>query len=169
LSGINYEPADAPATAYTSRVGELSPIYADSFETDLGWTVSAGASTGNWERADPQPVYYDYIEDYTQPGDDHTPSGTNCYVTGPLAGANAGTYDVDGGPTILTSPTLDLTDKDAMISYWRWFHISTEWDDSLYVEISNNGGADWVTVEKVGDREIMSSFVSVSTIEHRVP
>ncbi len=153
LSGTNYYPLDAPASTCVSRVGTLSSVWADNFEAALGWTVTSGATTGNWERADPQEVYYDAIGEYTQPGDDHTPAGTLCYVTGPLAGSGPGSYDVDGGPTRLTSPALDLVGKDALISYWRWFHISTTWDDSLHVEISNNGGTDWVRVESVADRE----------------
>jgi len=153
LSGDNFNPSDAPATTYSSRVGDLDSVWADAFESNLGWTVYSGATTGNWERADPQEVYYDAIGLITQPGDDHTPTGTLCFVTGPLAGAGPGSYDVDGGPTRLTSPTLNLAGMDARVSYWRWFHISTTWDDSLHVEISNDGGASWVRVESVADRE----------------
>jgi hypothetical protein len=76
-----------------------------------------------------------------------------CYVTGPLAGSGAGSYDVDGGPTRLTSPVLDLAGLDASVSYWRWYHISTTWNDELVVEVSNDNGSSWVTVETVSDRE----------------
>jgi hypothetical protein len=60
---------------------------------------------------------------------------------------------VDGGPTRLTSPVLDLEGIDATVSYWRWYHISTQWDDELAVKVSNDNGNSWVTVETVDDRE----------------
>jgi C1A family cysteine protease len=146
------DPRTAPYSTYSSVVATgASVVVDDHFETDQGWEIYAGADTGNWERADPQEVnYYGTI---TQPGDDHTADGTRCYVTGPLAGSSAGSYDVDGGPTRLTSPVLDLEGIDATVSYWRWYHISTEWDDELAVKVSNDNGNSWVTVETVDDRE----------------
>jgi hypothetical protein len=143
-------PHDAPQSVYTATVGHPVIIMQDDFETDTGWTVYAGADTGNWERADPQQV--DSSGTITQPGDDHTPDGTLCFVTGPLAGNGAGDHDVDGGPTRLTSPALALEGLDASISYWRWYHISTEWNDELLIEVSNDDGANWVTVESIEDR-----------------
>jgi C1A family cysteine protease len=151
-AGVVYNPSDAPSTIYSSLVGELAVYFSDDFETDQGWTVSAGASTGNWERADPQEVSSSGT--ITQPEDDHSTSGTMCYVTGPLAGSGAGSYDVDGGPTRLTSPSMDLAGTVAVVEYWRWYHISTEWDDSLLVEVSNDNGSNWVEVESVDDRQI---------------
>ncbi|MDY7108812.1 MAG: C25 family cysteine peptidase, partial [Planctomycetota bacterium] len=143
-------PFDAPQNVYTARVGHLVTVMEDDFETDQGWTVYAGADTGNWERADPQQVSSSGT--ITQPGDDHTPDGTLCFVTGPLAGGGAGDYDVDGGPTHLTSPRLELAGVDAEISYWRWYHISTQWNDELLVQVSNDDGATWTTVESITDR-----------------
>jgi hypothetical protein len=144
-------PYNAPDSVYSSKVGHPVVIMADDFETDQGWTVYAGADTGNWERADPQEVSSGGT--ITQPGDDHTPDGTLCFVTGPLAGNSAGDYDVDGGPTHLTSPPLELEGLDAEISYWRWYHISTEWNDELVIEVSNDDGANWTTVESIDDRQ----------------
>ena len=151
--GTVNDPSLAPATAYQTTVSDgVTTIFEDNFETDQGWTVSAGADTGNWERADPQEV--DSSGTITQPEDDHTASGTLCYVTQAAAGSSAGSYDLDGGPTRLTSPAIDLTDTNgATVSYWRWYHISTEWNDELLVEVSDNNGVDWVTVETVNDRE----------------
>lgn len=150
--GRLYDPPHAPADTYSCIVatGEIS-FFDDDFEADTGWTVYAGADTGNWERADPQQVTSGGT--ITQPGDDHSSDGTLCYVTGPLAGNGAGDYDVDGGPTRLTSPIFDLAGIDATVSYWRWYHISTQWNDELLIEVSNDGGANWVTVEAIDDRE----------------
>jgi hypothetical protein len=150
--GRIYDPPHAPDETYSCVVatGEVV-FFDDDFQTDQGWTVYAGADTGDWERADPQQVSSGGT--ITQPDDDHTPDGTLCFVTGPLAGNSAGDYDVDGGPTRLTSPAFDLQGVDATVSYWRWYHISTQWDDELVVEVSNDDGANWVTVEVIDDRE----------------
>ena len=154
VSGVSTKPSNAPAATYSFQVGEYVTVLEDDFETDMGWTVDAGASTGNWERADPEEVTSGWLNPViTQPEDDHTSTGTLCYVTQAAAGSGAGSYDVDGGPSHLTSPMLDLTAGDPYVSYWRWYHISTEIDDSLVVAISNNDGADWVTVETISARQ----------------
>ena len=95
-TGLTTLPAGAPGELFDTLVGTFVVTLEDAFETDLGWTVDAGADTGNWERADPEEVVYnqgswwdpDYVT--TQPEDDHTPDGTLCYVTGPLAGSGGG-------------------------------------------------------------------------------
>ncbi len=153
--GWKTDPPDADEHTYATIVatGRIV-VFDDDFETDQGWTVFDGATTGNWERADPEEVYYSGIDEITQPEDDHTTDGSLCYVTGHLAGSSAGSYDVDGGPTYLTSPSFDLTGMECpSVKYWRWYHISTQWDDELTVEVSNNNGSSWVTVETVDTRE----------------
>jgi C1A family cysteine protease len=150
--GLITDPHNAPATSYSAVVATAETIlFEDHFETDQAWSVYAGAATGNWERADPQQV--NYSGTITQPGDDHTADGTRCYVTGPLAGSSAGDYDVDGGPTRLTSPVFDFAGLDPIVSYWRWYHISTTWNDELVVQISNDAGSSWATVESIDDRQ----------------
>lgn len=145
-------PADAPNTVYDAEVGTMVVLMDDDFQTDQGWSVYAGADTGDWERADPQATS---SGDWNpvQPGDDHSPDGTLCYVTGAAAGSSAGTYDLDGGPSRLMTPVLDLAAyPEATVSYWRWYHISTEWNDELLVQVSNNNGGSWTTVESINDR-----------------
>jgi len=145
------DPADAPAVTYATLSGYgLNVYFTDDFETNQGWTVNAGATLGNWERAVPQQTTSGGV--IFQPGEDHSPNGTMCWVTGPLAGSSVGAYDVDGGPTLLISPTFDLSDSDAVVSYWRWYHISTTIDDEFLVQISNNNGSTWTTVERLTDR-----------------
>ncbi|MGD8452125.1 MAG: lectin like domain-containing protein [Phycisphaerae bacterium] len=140
-------PADAPASAFTAVVGTFVPAFADDFEMDMGWTVIANAIDGNWERGDPeQTVNEGYI---LQPADDHSPTGTQCYVTGPLAGGGAGAHDLDGGPTRLVSPLVDLAGTDALVSYWSWYQMGIYWDDVWLVEITNDDGANWVPIEAV--------------------
>ena len=137
------DPSDAPTTTYSTLSGYgLVVHFEDDFETDKGWTVTAGATLGNWERADPQATT-------AQPEDDHTPNGVRCWVTGPLAGSSVGSHDVDGGPTLVTSPTLDLAGTDPIVSYWRWYYLGSTIDDEFLVQVSNNNGSTWVTVERL--------------------
>ena len=77
------------------------------------------------------------------------------FVTGQgTPGGPLGENDVDGGRTTLISPTMDLgSANDAMISYWRWYSNDTGGGpnaDVFVVEISNDGGATWTSVETVG-------------------
>ncbi|MGD8452603.1 MAG: C1 family peptidase [Phycisphaerae bacterium] len=150
--GRLYDPSQAPADAYRALVATGQTVFFDdTFETDQGWTVVAGADTGNWEWADPEVTSNN--GQVVQPEDDHTPAGTLCYVTQAAAGSSVGDFDLDGGPTHLTSPAFDLAGLDATVSYWRWYHISTQWDDALIVAVSNNDGASWTTVETIDNRE----------------
>ncbi len=118
--------------------------FSDDFETDQGWTVSNDASltTGAWERADPQQT--NRPAGICQPGDDHSPSGTLCFVTEAQAGAQAGSFDVDGGPTILTSPAFDVSSGLATLEFWFWFYSET--GDAMTLEASDNNGSSWTQV-----------------------
>jgi hypothetical protein len=77
-----------------------------------------------------------------EPPGDFDGSG-RCFVTG-----NTASEDVDGGPTILTSPVLDLSGQvDARIGYARWRASNST--DPFTVEVSNNNGGNWTLVETV--------------------
>jgi choice-of-anchor B domain-containing protein len=131
----------------------LNPAFlTDDFEAASGWSVSGTASAGQWERADPQPTS-DHLGP-VQTGSDHTPPpGTHCWVTGPLAGAGIGTYDVDGGQTLLMSPVFDLTGLPSpRVRYSRWYVsgvLFTPTTDVWDVHVSSNAGATWTTIESV--------------------
>jgi DNA-binding beta-propeller fold protein YncE len=125
---------------------------ADDFELVTGWTSGAPgdtATTGIWTRVDP-------IGTAAQPEEDHTPgTGSFCFVTGQgTVGGALGQNDVDGGQTTLLSPALDLSsDAEAKIGYWRWFSNSTGGNpgqDTLEIDISNDGGQNWTSLETVG-------------------
>jgi len=127
-------------------------LLATSFESDPGWTVSGNATTGEWERADPQPTAGGQV----QTGDDHTPApGVNAWITGPLAGMAVGSYDVDGGATVLTTPVLDLSGAAApRVSYWRWYvtgYVTNSTTDFWTTEVSSNAGATWATIENTDE------------------
>ena len=124
--------------------------FTDEMEIDQGWTVGGAgdaATAGLWVRADP-------VGTAAQPEDDHTVAGVRCWITGNGAvGGAVGAADIDGGQTTLTSPNFDATVVDTpYISYWRWYSNNggaAPNEDSMPVEISNDGGASWVQLELV--------------------
>lgn len=155
--GTVTNPPGGASSPYAAAVGAFVTLFEDDMETDLGWTVGAAggipddnATTGIWERVDP-------IGTAAQPEDDHTPPpGVMCWVTGQGSpGGGLGENDVDGGKTTLVSPIIDLSDGDAVISYWRWYSNTTGAApnaDVFTVDICNDGGASntWINVETVG-------------------
>ncbi len=135
---IEYYPEDAPAELLTTTVASITTIVSDNFESDQGWTVaSAAGMDGMWERGNP-------VGDGSRgdPTDDCDGSG-QCYLTG----NEIGNSDVDGGPTILTSPVLDLTGwHDVVLRYGRWFMCDDTVppaQDFLEVQVSIDDGATW--------------------------
>jgi len=147
ISGIVSDPPAAPADYYTAYVGTYVVIMADDFETDQGWTVQddPSVSSGTWERdvpiADPGAGYDAPLADYDGSG--------NCYLT-----ENGYMRDLDGGPTMLISPLLDLSGAaDPVLGYARWFMNDDHDADRLDVEISNDGGGSWVLIESVPHTE----------------
>lgn len=88
----------------------------------------------------------------------HQRPGVNCYVTDHRSGGGAGTYDVDGGTTTLTSPVMDasdvfnILDDEPRIEYWRWYSNNQGQNpnqDSMPVWISNDSGQNWILLEDV--------------------
>ncbi|NBP51756.1 MAG: hypothetical protein EBU70_11400, partial [Actinobacteria bacterium] len=149
--------SDGSAVRYPA-IGTLPAVSAatwvvaaqDACETSTGWTVGATGDTayaGGWLNVDPNP-------NEAQPADDHSESGTKCWITGngPPGGA-AFSSDVDGGSTTLTSPAYSLAGlSDPWVSYWRWYSNNTGSNpnsDSMPVSISGDGGATWVQLELV--------------------
>jgi hypothetical protein len=148
--GASFPDAGA-AGPLTFSVGTPVIVADHDFESGpQGWSVTApnNASTGIWERGDP-------IGTAAQPENDHSIPGANCWFTGQgSAGGTLGENDVDGGTTTLESPDFDLsTGEGHQIRYWRWYSNQTGASpqaDTLLIDLSNNGGASWVTVDMVG-------------------
>ncbi len=167
---VSTDPADAPASTYTAVTADVVEVtLLNNFEAgeDLSdWLIVSDPSltTGEWEQADPNgTIFGPYI---ASPEDDATPGAGNvmAFITenGPPGGSfNAN--DVDGGPTWLTSPSIDLQDSNALISYARWFFSFAGEEDLLTVEVSNDG-TDWTVVEIVagtdGQWEVTTFLVS---------
>ncbi len=116
--------------------------FRDDFETDQGWTVGddPALGAGTWERG--IPAGYGLRGD---PPWDADTSGS-AYLTF----NSGGNTDVDAGATRLTSPTLDATGSDPHIHYWRWWDDAGTSDDVFTVEVSDDNGASWTTLETVG-------------------
>jgi hypothetical protein len=150
-------PADAPNSVYSFEIGIVETIFHDDFESDLGWFVeNINLADGPWERGIPAGG-----GDRGDPPSDFDGSGS-CYVTDNADGDS----DVDGGPTRLMSPVIDLATGDAEISYARW-HYNDDNNDEFTVEISNDGGSSWTVVETVKHTDgwntvgfMVSDFVS---------
>jgi hypothetical protein len=143
-------PGTAPAAFYSSlSAAGVDQIFLDSMETNTGWVVGGAgdtATTGIWTRVDPNGTA-------AQPEND-AGAGTLCWVTGQgSVGGALGEQDVDGGTTTLTSPTFDLSGyEDGIVSYARWYSNNAGAgpnEDSMPIEISNNGGSSWVQMELV--------------------
>jgi hypothetical protein len=138
----------------TSTVGTSTTTISDTFETDTGWTVGpTTASTGAWVRVDPVGTTSNGKQ--AQPEDDHTPTGTQCWVTGQGAvGGAAGAFDVDGGSTILTSPAYNFAGyNDVSVAYWRWYSNGAgagAYEDTFRVDVSTDNGSTWVNAETIG-------------------
>ncbi|HEY3246493.1 MAG TPA: FG-GAP-like repeat-containing protein [Phycisphaerae bacterium] len=155
--GTFTDPAGAPTNNYVAVVADGSLIALhEEFEGNVSsWTVvNAPSLTGGaWEQAHPNGTIFSGA--MAAPNSDASQAiDGQCFVTqnGP-PGAAAGSYDVDGGPTYLLSPVIDLSGADASISYARWFFCSDAGNpttaDFLRIEVSNDGGNAWSLVENV--------------------
>jgi hypothetical protein len=91
------------------------------------------------------------------PEDDHTPGpGGFAYVThDTTAGLGTGHADVDDGCVTLVSPAIDLSGVDnARLTYAHWFVDETRLDDTLRVDVSADGGATWLPLERLPRSEL---------------
>ena len=143
-------PSTAPAAFYSSLSATgIEQVLFDTMETNTGWVVgnpTDTATAGLWTRVDP-------VGTTAQPENDYG-TGTLCWVTGQgVVGGGNGAADIDGGATTLTSPTFSLSGyEDGIITYARWYSNNAGAgpnEDSMPIEISNDGGATWVQMELV--------------------
>jgi len=142
--GTVSDPSGAPIEFYTTIAdSEIFEVFADNFNANTGWTVSGTVTDGAWDRGVPAG-----LGERGDPATDYDGS-TYCYLTDNVYGNS----DVDGGTTMLTSPTFDLSAGDAKVSYARWYSNTFGAApnlDSMFVHISNNNGGNWTIVEIVG-------------------
>lgn len=143
---IDLDDADAKVTFSLLRG------YEDPFNVDLGWEVTANASDGNWERGKPLGTRSgnDWLN---PPADSPNDPGPYAWVTG-NQGVTFNDDDVDGGPTILTSPPMDLSScyERPMLYYETWFFEPRNGfpgNDELLVILDN--GQQQVVVERINE------------------
>jgi hypothetical protein len=144
--GTSVHPTGAPGNHFTTLAfaagGPAEIVTQLNFETDPGWTVTnTSLSTGAWERAIP----------HTPPSSECPPSDSDgsgrCWVTD----NRSGNYDVDGGPTTLTTGVYDLSSYGKIdVQYARWFRSVNGTPDSMVFEVSSNGGQTWTMLETTG-------------------
>lgn len=138
-------PANAPSGVFAATVGVETTLFHDDFETNQGWVVqNVSLTDGAWDRGVPVNC------GRGDPPSDFDGSG-QCYLTDNSAAANCNS-DVDGGPTRLISPPIDLSAAtDPMLTYARWFTNDDVDLDRLVVEISPDNGISWFLIESVPD------------------
>jgi hypothetical protein len=147
---------DPPGSATYSAVSAAGTqiTLEDGLEGDVtSWTINNHASltAGGWQAADPNGTIN--AGSVAAPEDDNGAGyDVKAFITQDGApGGGATVADVDGGPTELISPIIDLAGTDATISYDRWFYcedVGTADADVLKTEISNNGGTTWAVVHQ---------------------
>ncbi len=147
---------DDPDQAIVSSAQTV--VFEDDFEADAGWTVQdfGGLTAGTWQRAVPAGG-----GDRGDPPTDFDGSG-RCYVTD-----NRDGEDIDGGSTVLTSPAMDATGGDALLTSARWYSNTFGGDpanDIFVIEISNDDGQSWIELETVGPggAEVSGGWFSIS-------
>ncbi len=98
----------------------LTEGYQDDFQVDLGWTVSGEPFAGEWTREAPLATLFNNTlsnPDQDSPND----LGSKAYITG-NDDSTVAIDDVDAGPTVLTSPFIDLAIfNDPTIEFDHWF------------------------------------------------
>jgi len=141
-----FSPFNAPSDTWNSDAWSGVEIsFEDDFNTDQGWQVYAGAGTGNWARATPSGSGGTRCDNPS----DSDGSGM-CYVSG-----NGVDEDIDDGTTTLTSPDMDAS-GGGTLRYDRWYNNGSTCggadpqNDTFVVEVSDDGGATWMTLEVVG-------------------
>ncbi len=131
----------ASATDTVSIVASTGPVtvFFDDFETNKGWTINPNATdtatSGAWERGDPEATTSSGAKQLGA-----TVSGLNDLVTARLAGASAGTNDLDGGTTTIQSPTITLPATGTLTLTFSYY----------FAHGSNSSSADFFRVLVVG-------------------
>ncbi|MAB82012.1 MAG: hypothetical protein CMJ24_01075 [Phycisphaerae bacterium] len=164
---------DPPSDVYTAVAASGSEItFQDSIEDVVDdWSVTSDSSltSGAWEAVDPLGTIFG--TDFAQPDIDATNGAQNvkAFITqNGTEGGSVGEADVDGGPTWLVTPVMDLDGTDGTVSYARWF-FDSEGQDVLTISVSSNDGADWTFVDETSGTGSAWEIASFQIGEYVVP
>ena len=137
-AGLVYSPPDAPATVYSSLVGEFVSVFVDSLDSDPGWTTE-----GEWKFGQP-----------TGGGGEYGgPDPTSGYTGSNVYGYNLnGDYPNNLPERHLTSHPIDCSGlSNLRLKFWRWLGVERPMYDHAYVRVSNDL-ISWTTVwENTGE------------------
>ncbi|MFI6602440.1 alkaline phosphatase family protein [Nonomuraea sp. NPDC050536] len=110
-------------------------VFADDFESDKGWTVGGGASTGGWERGGAEQTVSASSNKPMQ-----LACSTTCLVTGAAAGSSSGADDVDGGATTIDSPEITVP-AGARLTFTYSFAAGDNSGSDDHLRVSVVGGS----------------------------
>jgi len=130
--------AEQPYQALVVNSGP--PIGTEAPEQPHLWSIGSDFSTtaGAWELAPPPTV------GRMGPTKDFDLSGV-CLLTGADEGE-----DLDGGLTFAVTPVLRTNPgTNGILSMAVWYSSSTEQDDGLHIDISVDGGGNWVQLDHI--------------------
>jgi choice-of-anchor B domain-containing protein len=140
ISGIEQGLVLAKFNAAPTNPG--TTVFADDFETNLGWTVNPNgtdtATLGAWARGNPEDTNSSGLKQLGT-----TVNGVNDLSTGPAAGTSAGANDLDGGTTSILSPAITLPSTGTLNVSLSWYlgHGSNSSSaDFFRVSIVHSGG-----------------------------
>ncbi len=130
--------------------GGGTTVFADTFETSLGWQTNPNATdtatTGAWERGDPEATDSSGAKQLGT-----TVSGTNDLVTARLAGASAGVNDVDGGTTSIRSPAIVLPATGTLtLSFSYYLAHGSNATTADFLRVSVVGSTTGVVFQRLG-------------------
>ena len=158
---------DFSATTLDVQLTPVTEVFADTFETDKGWTRNPNATDtatlGVWERGDPQATSSDGVK---QQGT--TASGVNDLVTGRLSGSSSGSYDVDGGRTSIQSPAIVLPSLDSggaltlTFRYYLAHGTNSSADD--YLRVSVVGATQATVLQELGNANNDNAVWATATV-----
>ncbi|MEM7130437.1 MAG: putative Ig domain-containing protein [Chloroflexota bacterium] len=139
---VNDNTGESASTSFNWTINRpIGTLFFDNFESDTGWTRnpngSDSASTGLWERADPQSTSSGGTT--LQLGNAF--SGANCLVTEGTAGSSVGTNDVDSGTTSIRSPAISLPSATPIELSFHYY----------LAHLNNATSADFLRVKVVGN------------------
>ena len=134
--------ADCPYRAIGKTQTHCGALF-DDFEVGRGWQLDPyrtdTATSGRWQRSDPQPTSYGGAKQLGTPT-----SGWLDLVTGASAGRYASDHDVDGGTTSVISPVVKLPAGPGQRLSFRYYLAHS----------ANSTSADYFRISVVGSSRV---------------